>query len=127
VQFRAFTFHASRFYPCRQSGKPLDPGGNSHHINFMPSVSLERKKLAGSVTVVADYDAAADAKQRISLRNAKTKYFHVQALSNGGYLLEPRVLVPPAALSSRTRKMLERSVANVKKGIASPLPRRQST
>ena len=83
-------------------------------------MTLGRKKPAGGVTIVADYDAAADAKQRISLRNAKAKYFHVQALSNGGYLLEPRVLVPPEAPSSRTRKMLERSVASLKKGIASP-------
>jgi hypothetical protein len=55
---------------------------------------------------------AADAKKRISLRNAKTKYFHVQALSNGSYLLEPRVLVPPQAVSTRSLKMLDKSVAS---------------
>jgi hypothetical protein len=44
--------------------------------------------------VVAACEIAADAKKRISLRMAKAKYFHVQALSNGSYLLEPRVLVP---------------------------------
>lgn len=70
-------------------------------------------------TVVERYDVAADAKKRINLRNAKTKYFHVKALSNGGYLLEPRVLVPPHAISARSLKMLNKSVANLKKGLAS--------
>ena len=71
-------------------------------------------------TVVARYDVAADSKRRISLRNAKTKYFHVQALSDGSFLLEPRLLVPPEAISARSLKMLDKSVANLKKGLASP-------
>ena len=62
---------------------------------------------------------AADAKNRISLRGAKVKYFHVRALSDGGYLLQPRVLVPPDAIPPRTLKMLERSVAQLKRGKAS--------
>ena len=45
-------------------------------------------------TVVDAYDVAADAKKRISLRKTKAKYFHVLALSNGSYFLEPRTLVP---------------------------------
>ena len=52
------------------------------------------KKQSAAPTVVDAYDIAADAKKRISLRKAKAKYFHVVALSNGSYLLEPRVLVP---------------------------------
>lgn len=71
------------------------------------------------MTVVERYDVAADAKKRINLRNAKTKYFHVKALSNGAYVLEPRVLVPPEAISARSLRMLDKSVANLKKGIAS--------
>ena len=70
-------------------------------------------------TVVERYDVAADAKKRINLRNAKTKYFHVKALSNGAYLLEPRVLVPSQAISARSLKMLDKSVANLKKGVVS--------
>lgn len=69
--------------------------------------------------MVDRYDVAADEKKRISLRGAKTKYFHVQALSNGSYVLEPRVLVPPHLISSRSLKMLEKSVSNLKKGRAS--------
>ena len=70
--------------------------------------------------MVADYDVAADAKKRISLRNAKTKYFRVKALSNGWFLLEPRLLVALDAIPARTRKMLEQSVKNLKDGVASP-------
>ena len=71
------------------------------------------------LTVVEHYDVAADAKKRINLRNAQTKYFHVKVLSNGAYVLEPRVLVSPAAISARSMRMLDKSVANLKKGIAS--------
>jgi hypothetical protein len=73
------------------------------------------------ITVVRNYDVAADAKNRISLRGAKTKYFHVMALSNGSFVLEPRVLVAPDKLPARTRKMLESSVASLKRGKASAL------
>ncbi len=69
--------------------------------------------------MVESYDVAADAKKRINLRNARTKYFHVKAFSNGAYLLEPRVLVPLQPISARTMKMIEQSAANLKKGRAS--------
>jgi len=82
----------------------------------MPAAKLERRDRP---TVVESYDVAADAKKRINLRNAKTKYFHVKAFSNGAYLLQPLVLVPLEAISSRTMKMLDKSVANLKKGLAS--------
>lgn len=72
------------------------------------------------VSVVERYDVAADAKKRISLRGTRTKYFHVKAFSNGSYVLEPRVLVPPQALSARTLKMLKKSADNLKAGVASP-------
>ena len=85
----------------------------------MPTTTLERPKSKPRLTVLENYDVAADAKKRISLRNAKTKYFHVQALSNGSYLLEPRVLVPPQAISARALKMLDKSAANLKKEMGS--------
>ena len=78
--------------------------------------TLTRKQ---PITVVEDYVVAADAKRRISLRNPKTKYFHVKALSNGSFLLEPRILVSPEAISARSLKMLDKSVARLKKGQAS--------
>ena len=78
--------------------------------------TLTRKQ---PITVVEDYVVAADAKRRISLRNPKTKYFHVKALSDGSFLLEPRVLVPPEAISARSLKMLDKSASNLKKGLVS--------
>ena len=85
----------------------------------MPTLTLPRSKAKTGLTVVERYDVAADAKRRINLRNAKAKYFHVKALSNGCYLLEPRVLVPPQAVSPRSLRMLDQSVAHLKKGQAS--------
>ena len=85
----------------------------------MATATLKRSKPQKAITVLQDYDIAADAKNRVSLRGAKTKYFHVQALSNGCYVLEPRVLVAPAAIPARTMRMLERSVIALKKGKAS--------
>ena len=85
----------------------------------MPTLTLERSKQKQRLTVVENYDVAADAKKRIGLRNAKTKYFHVKALSNGCFLLEPRVLVSPQAISSRSLKRLDKSVASLKRGLAS--------
>jgi hypothetical protein len=85
----------------------------------MPSLTLERPKPKQRLTVVEDYDVAADAKKRISLRSAKTKYFHVKALSNGCFLLEPRVLVSPQAISVRSLKTLDKSLTSLKKERAS--------
>jgi len=110
---------ANRGGAASEEKSGLDIGGNSHHVVFMPTAALELRKKGGGITVVEHYDVAADAKKRISLRNAKTKYFHVKALSNGGYLLEPRVLVPPEAMSGRTLRMLGKSVASLKKGVVS--------
>lgn len=69
--------------------------------------------------MIEQYDVAADAKKRISLRHPQTKYFHVKVLSDGSFLLEPRLLVPPQAVSARVLKMLDESAASLKKGVAS--------
>ena len=85
----------------------------------MASETLKHAKSKKEIEVVQDYDIAADAKNRISLRGARTKYFHVKALSNGSYVLEPRVLAPPEAISAPDAKMMEQSAAIPKKGGAS--------
>ena len=85
----------------------------------MATTTLSPRKPKDALTVLARYDVAADDKKRISLRGAKTKYFHVKALSNGSYVLEPRVLVPLHALSPRARRMLGSSAASLKQGLAS--------
>jgi hypothetical protein len=84
----------------------------------MPTL-LDSRKQNTDPTVVEEYDVAADAKKRISLRRAKAKYFRVRCLSNGSFLLEPRVLVPHQGVSARILKMLDRSAENLKKGVAS--------
>ncbi len=85
----------------------------------MGNALLKQPKTRKMVDTVMAYDAAADSKNRVSLRGAKAKYFHVMALSDGSYLLEPRVLVPPAAIPKRTLQMLEKSVRELKQGRAS--------
>jgi hypothetical protein len=85
----------------------------------MQTPTRKRQSQTSRATVVQRYDVAADTKNRINLRGAKTKYFHVKMLSNGCFLLEPRVLVSPQVLSARTRKMLDQSATNLKKGLAS--------
>ncbi len=85
----------------------------------MPTLTASRAKGNSRAKVVGRYDIAADDKKRISLRGAKTKYFHVKAFSNGCYLLEPRVLVHPEAITAKTLRMLERSATNFKAGLAS--------
>ena len=98
--------------------------GNPTILDGMKKATFERAKQNKAPAVIDFYDAAADVKNRISLRGAKTKYFHVQALSNGSYLLEPRVLVPPHTVSARTLKTLEQSAANFKKGrVSEPIAR----
>jgi hypothetical protein len=85
----------------------------------MPASTVSRPKAKPGITVIDRYDVAADAKKRISLRKATTKYYHVKALSNGAFILEPRVLVPPETISARSLKMLDASAASLKKGLAS--------
>ena len=85
----------------------------------MPTLTKSR---GNGISIVDQYDTSADNKKRISLRGAQAKYFHVKALSNGSYLLEPRVLMPRDAVPRRTLKMLEQSVANLKKGkVSAPI------
>jgi len=83
------------------------------------NTATKSKTVGKGISIIRAYDTAADAKNRVSLRGAKAKYFHVQELSNGSYVLEPRVLVSPDAIPARTLKMLNRSVVQLKKGSAS--------
>lgn len=68
---------------------------------------------------VRAYDAKVDSKRRITLRNAIYEYFHVQEFEDGKIILEPRVLVDPFEISEDTLKMVDASMDNLKKGIAS--------
>ena len=84
------------------------------------NTAAPKSKTAGKdISIIREYDTTADAKNRVSLRGEKAKYFHVKELSNGSYVLEPRVLVSPDAIPARTLKMLNRSVVQLKKGKSS--------
>ena len=82
----------------------------------MATATRKRSKAKKGISILQDYDTAADAKNRISLRGSRSKYFHVKALSNGCYVLEPRVLVAPKTVPARS---LKRATGHPKKGLVS--------
>ncbi len=81
----------------------------------MSTVTINASRRRKSVSILQHYVATADSKNRISLRGSQTKYFHVKALSNGSYVLEPRVLISPDAIPARTLKMIDSSVTQLKR------------
>ncbi len=69
--------------------------------------------------IVKEYDAKIDTKKRITLRGSSYEYYHVIEFPNGKIELEPRVLVEPFEISEDTLRMVDASMANLKKGKAS--------
>ncbi len=69
--------------------------------------------------VLREYDAKIDTKKRITLRGSSYDYYHVIEFPNGKIELEPRVLVDPFEISEDTLRMVDASMKNLKKGIAS--------
>ena len=71
---------------------------------------------------VKEYDARIDSKKRITLRNASFEYYHVQEMSDGVIILEPRELTVPFQVSSNTLSMMDESIENLKKGkVSAPI------
>jgi hypothetical protein len=68
---------------------------------------------------VSEYDAKIDMKKRLTLRGARYGHYHVMEYKDGRIVLEPRELVEPFAVSRRTLKMMDRSMANLKRGVVS--------
>ena len=68
---------------------------------------------------VSEYDAKIDVKKRLTLRGAAFAHYHVREYEDGRIILEPRELVKPFTVSRRTLKMMDASVANLKKGVVS--------
>lgn len=85
----------------------------------MSALIINQTKGKKGHAIINQYDVAADVKNRISLRGASSKYFHVRAFSNGCYVLEPRILTKPLGLSDRSLKMIDQSVARLLKGKSS--------
>jgi hypothetical protein len=69
-----------------------------------------------SMAKMAEYDARIDSKKRLTLRGASFDYYHVQEYPDGRIILEPRQLVAPHEMSKKTLAMIDKSVANLKKG-----------
>lgn len=78
--------------------------------------SQSRKDESMNATVIKEYDARIDMKKRITLRGAEAEYFAVRMFDDGHILLEPRVLVPPEAVSKKALRMLDKAARNFKKG-----------
>ncbi len=68
---------------------------------------------------VSEYDAKIDVKKRLILRGARYGHYHVKEFKDGRIMLEPRELVKPFSVSRRTLKMMDSSMANLKKGLVS--------
>ena len=51
-----------------------------------------------AVAIKKDYDAKLDTKRRVTIRNARTEFYHVTEYEDGTIKMEPRVLVSPDML-----------------------------
>lgn len=67
---------------------------------------------------IKEYDAKVDSKKRLTLRESRYEYYHVQHYSDGSIMLQPRVLVEPLYVSENTLDMMDSSMDNLKKGKA---------
>lgn len=63
-----------------------------------------------------EYDSKIDSKNRITLRNILSDYYHVVEESDGRIILEPRELVASFQVSANTLQMMDQSIDNIKKG-----------
>lgn len=69
-------------------------------------------------TAIREYDTRIDSKRRLTLRESRYEYYHVQHYSDGSIMLQPRVLVEPLYVSENTLNMMDQSMENMKKGKA---------
>ena len=69
--------------------------------------------------ILKSYDARVDSKKRITIRNPKYEYYHVEERNDGVVVLHPRELVDPLTISKNTLDAMDKAVENVKKGVVS--------
>lgn len=67
--------------------------------------------------ILKSYDARVDSKKRITIRNPKYEYYHVEERNDGVVVLHPRELVDPLTISKNTLNTMDKSIENVKKGV----------
>lgn len=65
---------------------------------------------------VKEYDAKLDSKKRLTIRGARTKYYHVTEREDGTIELSPRELVHPDEVSKRTLEMIDEAISKFKAG-----------
>lgn len=65
---------------------------------------------------VKNYDVHIDSKKRITLRDAKYQYYNAREYDNGRIMLEPRELIIPKEISSRTLSSMDQAIRSFKLG-----------
>ncbi|MEX0779479.1 MAG: hypothetical protein WD491_14545 [Balneolales bacterium] len=68
---------------------------------------------------VKEYDTALDSKKRITIRGARTKFYHVTEKNDGTIELSPRELTHPDEVYKKTLIMVDKAVKKLKEGNAS--------
>lgn len=67
-------------------------------------------------TVIKNYNANLDVKNRVTIRGAKYKNYNIRIFENGCVIMEPRVLSLPNSVSKKALKAMDKSVENFKLG-----------
>ena len=67
-------------------------------------------------TILKEYDAKVDSKKRITLRDAKYEYYHIEEFDDGSIILKPRELVSPSQISEKSLTMIDKSMENLRQG-----------
>lgn len=68
------------------------------------------------MVALKDYTVHIDSKKRVTLRGALYQYYQVREYDNGCIMLEPRELVVPDTISSKTLEDMDAAIRNFKAG-----------
>lgn len=68
------------------------------------------------MVALKDYTVHIDSKKRVTLRGALYQYYQVREYDNGCIMLEPRELVVPDTISSKTLEDMDAAIGNFKAG-----------
>jgi hypothetical protein len=78
--------------------------------------TFAQRRILKMETLENGYVATLDSKKRVTIRNAKYKYYVVRTAPNGVVVLQPQKMVPAAKISKRTLAMMDKAIANLKEG-----------
>ena len=68
------------------------------------------------MVALKDYTVHIDSKKRVTLRGALYQYYQVREYDNGCIMLEPRELVVPDTISSKTLEDMDAAINNFRTG-----------